>query len=111
MTIYNVTKTLTSTVFVCVMDAESKEDALERAEVLFDWATADTEEDISIEEKRHLYEMPIEELSKIVCFGYEGKAQPCTNTMDEFACRNSIKDDEAFCSECCADTTEGACCG
>lgn len=58
---------------------------------------------------KHIYDMNIEELSKVVCFGYEG--HPCTNTMDEYGCRNSMKDDEAFCAECCADTNEGACCG
>lgn len=66
-------------------------------------------------QKRHLMDMNQDELEKIVCFGYEG--HPCNNTMDEYGCRNSMKDNEPFCSECCADTTtnnpksEVSCCG
>ncbi len=33
------------------------------------------------------------------------------SSMDEYGCRNSMKDNEAFCAECCADTTDGMCCG
>ena len=58
---------------------------------------------------KHLCDMSIQELEKVVCFGYEG--HPCTNTMDEYACRNSMKDNEAFCAECCEDTLGGICCG
>jgi hypothetical protein len=58
---------------------------------------------------KHIYDMNAEELARLVCFGYEG--HPCTNTMDEYGCRNSMKDNEPFCSECCADTNDGACCG
>jgi hypothetical protein len=66
-------------------------------------------------EHKHLMDMKQDELEKIVCFGYEG--HPCSNTMDEYGCRNSMKDNEPFCSECCADTTtdnpnsEVSCCG
>ncbi|NBO27091.1 MAG: hypothetical protein EBU96_09960 [Actinobacteria bacterium] len=56
-----------------------------------------------------IMDMTIDELAQLVCFGYEG--HPCTNTLDEYGCRNSMKDNEPFCSECCADTTNGACCG
>ena len=64
---------------------------------------------------RHLMDMAQDELAKITCFGYEGN--PCSNTMDEYGCRNSMKDNEPFCSECCADTTTDnpasdlVCCG
>jgi hypothetical protein len=58
---------------------------------------------------KHIYDMNSEELAQVTCFGYKGHI--CTNTMDEYGCRNSMKDNEAFCSECCEDTNEGACCG
>jgi len=58
---------------------------------------------------KHIMDMSADELAQLTCFGYEG--HPCTNTMDEYGCRNSMKDNEPFCSECCADTTDGACCG
>lgn len=58
---------------------------------------------------KHIMDMTQDELAQLVCFGYEG--HPCTNTMDEYGCRNSMKDNETFCSECCADTTNGMCCG
>jgi hypothetical protein len=61
---------------------------------------------------KHLAQMTAEELSRVVCLGYEG--HPCTNTMDEYGCRNNMKDNEALCAECCADTLEDSgieCCG
>ena len=61
---------------------------------------------------KHLAHMTSDELAQVVCSGYEG--HPCANTMDEFACRNNMKDNEALCSECCADTLEDSgveCCG
>ena len=58
---------------------------------------------------KHIMDMTIDELAQLVCFGYEG--HPCANRLDEYGCRNSMKDNELFCSECCADTTDGACCG
>jgi hypothetical protein len=57
---------------------------------------------------KHIYDMTQEELAQVVC-------SSCgTNTMDEYGCRNSMKDNEAFCSECCADEKDGtgiSCCG
>lgn len=58
---------------------------------------------------KHLQEMTDAELARVVCFGYKG--HPCINTMDEYACRESMKDNEGFCAECCADISKGACCG
>ncbi len=49
---------------------------------------------------KHIMDMSADELAQLTCFGYEG--HPCTNTMDEYGCRNSMKDNEPFCSECCA---------
>lgn len=60
-------------------------------------------------ETKHMYSMTADELSKVVCMGYEG--HPCSNTMDEYACRESLKDNEAFCCECCDDINGGICCG
>lgn len=57
---------------------------------------------------KHIYDMTAEELAQVTCIKCK------TNTMDEYGCRNSMKDNEAFCSECCADELDGtdiSCCG
>ena len=58
---------------------------------------------------KHIMDMTADELAQIKCFGYWG--HPCDNNMAEYGCRNSMKDNEAFCAECCADTNDGMCCG
>ena len=57
---------------------------------------------------KHIYTMTHDELALVVCDSCK------TNSMAEYGCRNSMKDNEAFCSECCADSLEDtgiSCCG
>lgn len=57
---------------------------------------------------KHLYDMTREELALVLCT-FCG-----VNAMDEYACRNNLKDNYAYCSECCADELEdsgASCCG
>jgi len=57
---------------------------------------------------KHIYDMNAEELAQVVCQGC------MVNTMDEYGCRNSMKDNEAYCCECCEDSLAGSdisCCG
>jgi hypothetical protein len=58
---------------------------------------------------KHLMDMSAEELAQIKCGGFWNN--PCDNNMAEYACRNSMKDNEPFCAECCADTNQAYCCG
>ncbi len=63
-------------------------------------------------ERKHLNNMNLDELSRVICQGYED--HPCSNTLEEYGCRNNMKDDEALCSQCCSDTLEDSnieCCG
>lgn len=57
---------------------------------------------------KHIMDMTIQELQQITCFGYE--SVECNNNMAEHGCRNSMKDNEAFCSDCCAEVNKGDCC-
>lgn len=80
----------------------------------YNWCACEEQEQFPYEDcprlkTKHMMGMTTQELAQIVCMGYEGRQ--CTNRMDEYGCRNSMKDNEAFCSECCEDVNEGACCG
>ena len=57
---------------------------------------------------KHIMDMTADELAQVIC------AYCKTNAMDEYGCRTSMKNNEAYCSECCANELEDSgayCCG
>ena len=43
---------------------------------------------------KHLRDCTLEELESITCC-------MCSNSMAEYACQNSMQDNEAYCVDCC----------